>query len=286
MIDDYPDADNLLAHAIEELAAFEKKYSRFDPKSLISRINARAGNPEPLILDDEAQGLFQFCDALWHETNGLFDISSGGLARLWDFKTGRVPTEDEIQAALSAVGWANVDFTGNIIALPTPNMALDLGGVGKEYAVDLIARTFLDAGVEHALIDLSGDIRVLGTQGDGTPWRIGLRTSRRADTEMTLTLRNTAVASSGNYERSITIEDKTYSHFLSPETGRPVEGPTAVTVIAEQCLIAGAISTVACLKPLPDAKEWLAASGLPWLMCDISGNMEGPIADALSGLAK
>src|SRR5262245_15423417 len=112
--------------------AFEAKYSRFRPNSLLSRINSAAGESW-VEIDPEMEGLLKLCDTLFFMTQGILDATALPLIRIWNYKTDtpRIPTEAEISAARSLVGWRNVQRAPGKVFLPQPGMALDFGGFGK-----------------------------------------------------------------------------------------------------------------------------------------------------------
>ncbi len=274
---------NVIGAIQAELKGLEARYSRFDPASLISAINACAGTGQLVPLDFESQKLFDFCDALWQESLGAFDPTSGALAEAWDFRTDGGCKPELVPTLLEKVGWSKVLRVGNAICLPTPGMGIDFGGIVKEYAVDCVAKIIIDANIQSAMIDLAGDIRVIGQQFNGQPWRIGVRDPANPEVSLLqLSLSDSAIATSGNYARAVVIDGIEYSHLLNPVTGWPVEGPRSVTVIGENCLTAGAIATVACLKAESSAEEWLVRSGMPWLMISSDGTQTGPIAEMLT----
>jgi thiamine biosynthesis lipoprotein len=133
----------------------------------------------------------------------------------------------------------------------------------------------LEMGICHGLVNLGGDIRVIGPHPDGTPWRIGIRHPREADALLTsVMLAQGGLASSGDYERCIEIEGRRYSHILNPKTGWPVQGLAAASVIAPHCLVAGSASTIAMLKESAGAR-WLEELGLPHVWMDAQGRMGG-----------
>ena len=120
-------------------------------------------------------------------------------------------------------------------------------------------------GIEHGFVELGGDIAVIGPHPDGSPWRIGVRHPRKPDTALAmLELYEGALASSGYYERSITVDGLRYGHILNPKTGWPVQSLASVSVVAPQCLLAGTATTVAMLKESA-AKDWLQMLELPYL---------------------
>ena len=156
-------------------------------------------------------------------------------------------------------------------------MELDFGGIGKEYAADRSADVCRDMGITCGLIDLGGDICTIGARLDGQLWQIGIRHPRDTSASLgNIQLASGAVATSGDYERYIEVADKRYCHILNPHTGWPSEGLACVSVMAEQCLLAGALSTIAMLKG-EAGKEWLKKLGVQHCWVDeqmrLGGNL-------------
>ncbi len=231
------------------VGAFEAKYSRFLPMSLVSQINANAGG-DWTPLDPDSERLFALCDQLHFLTRGILEPTALPYIRLWDWKTGRVPSDQEIEAVRPLVGWRLVERAPGRIRLPRPGMALDLGGVGKEYAVDQVLALLAHLGVASALVDFGADLRVAGPPPDGrSAWFIGLDDPANPGRAWTgLAVRDAAVATSGDYVRKFEILGRRYGHILDPRTGRPVaNGVRAVSVIAPSCTQAGMLSTAACV---------------------------------------
>src|SRR5476651_2117228 len=149
--------------AVAWVQAFEAKYSRFRPDSLVSRINAAAGR-EWTEVDAEMEGLLKLCDTLHFMTQGVLDPTALPLIQLWNYKAEkpRVPSAAEIAAARALVGWKKVQRAPGRIFLPEPGMALDFGGFGKEYAVDLVAQMAQSYGITNVLVDFGHDLRATG----------------------------------------------------------------------------------------------------------------------------
>jgi thiamine biosynthesis lipoprotein len=258
-------AEAAAAAAIAEVARIEAKYSRYRADSVVSRINAQAGGAA-LPVDEETRLLLFFADACFRQSGGAFDATSGVLRRAWDFASGRVPGDDELAQLLPLIGWERVEFSGESVRLPLPGMQLDFGGFGKEYAVDRAARVLMEMGVEHALVNLAGDLSILGAQPGGAPWRVGIRHPRRDDRVLaTLPVRSGAIATSGDYERYIEVDGIRHCHILDPRTGRSARGLQSVTVHASSCLVAGSAATIAMLKGAPEGLEWLESLGSSYL---------------------
>ena len=145
------------------IAWFEAQYSRFIPDSLISRINAAAGE-HWVEIDPEAAALFKLCGEMTFLTRGAFDPTALPLIRLWNWKANPpvIPTDSQIAAARELCGWNKVQFRPGGIFLPREDMCIDLGGIGKEYAVDRVVTLALQRGIENVLVDFGQDVRVNG----------------------------------------------------------------------------------------------------------------------------
>jgi thiamine biosynthesis lipoprotein len=274
--------DNALLNGLErEIERLEQKYSRYRPDSLLSQVNAAAGSGTPVAIDPETAGLCRYLDQLYRDSDGLFDATSGALRRAWDFRSGQLPDASTLDSLLPLIDWPAVEWTERKLALPRAGMELDLGGLVKEYAVDCGARYLDQQGIRHALFDMAGDLATLGTQGDGTPWPVAIRHPRQQGRPAArLALTDQRLASSGDYERCMVIDGQRYSHHLNPHDGHPVKGLLAVSVLGEQCLLAGSVATVAMLQDSAKAgTRWLQDSGLPWLAVDADLRLLGPLVD-------
>jgi thiamine biosynthesis lipoprotein len=234
-------------------------------------------------VDAETAALLDYADACHRQSGGLFDISSGILRRAWRFDAGRLPGPAQVQSLLQLVGWQRVewqrvDSQTRRLRFPLPGMELDFGGIVKEYAVDRVAALLQGAGVAHGFVNLGGDVRALGPQPDGSPWRIGIRHPREAGALLiTLELATGALASSGDYERCIVVEGRRYGHILDPRTGWPVRRMAAASVVAPLCVVAGSAATIAMLHD-EGGPAWLQALGLPCLWMDVDGRCGGSLA--------
>lgn len=266
------------AAAQAEVLRLEAKYSRYRDDSLTRRINDSAGG-RGIDVDDETAGLLDYAEVAWRESGGLFDPTSGVLRRAWDFRAQRLPTQDQIDRLLPLVGWQRLSWRRPHLQLPVAGMELDFGGYVKEYAADTAAARCIELGVGHGYVELGGDIRALGPQLGGDPWRIGIRDPRQPERALVaIDLAAGAVASSGDYERCIVADGRRYGHILDPRSGWPVEnGWAGVSVVAAQALIAGTATTTAMLLGA-DGGPWLDSLGLPNLRICADGRVEGTLA--------
>ena len=269
-----------LAACEAEVRRLESKYSRYREGSVTTAINSAAG-VEAVEIDKETAGLLAYADTAWRESAGLFDLTSGLLRQAWDFRSGKIPDPELVKSLLRKVGWKGLRWTKTSAFLLEAGMELDFGGCVKEYATDSSAGILRNRGIDHALVDLAGDMASVGGRGDGEPWVIGIRhPNSPAHAAATLELSGQALASSGDYERAIEFEGNRYGHILNPRTGWPVQGFAAVSVSAPQCLVAGSAATVAMLKPQEESLQWLSRLGLPWVAVEPAGEV---VSDELSG---
>lgn len=235
--------------AVGWVQAFEARYSRFRPDSLVSRINAAAGEAW-VEVDAEMEQLLKLCDALCFLTGGILDPTLLPLLRLWDYKAARpeLPSEAAIAAARRLVGWQRVQRSSGKVLLPERGMALDFGGFGKEYAVDVVAQIAREHGIGAVLVDFGHDLRAIGQPPGRLVWHIGLENPRVPGTSLgsVVLTENRGIASSGDYLRRFVVGGRRYGHIIDPRTGRPVaNGCLQATVIAGTCLHAGVLSTTA-----------------------------------------
>jgi thiamine biosynthesis lipoprotein len=271
-------ADRAAESAIAEVRRIEQKYSRYREDSALSVINRAAGGTA-VAIDSETFGLLSYADSAFQQSGGLFDITSGVLRRAWDFKSGSLPAEADLQALLNIVGWNKVELTNSQVRLSQPDMELDFGGFGKEYAADTAARICLDVGIQHGLVDLGGDIRVIGPHPDGSAWRLGIRDPSNLErAKLMVPLKSGGLASSGDYERFMIVAGQRYSHILDPRNGWPVQNSfRSLSVVAPLCLLAGTAATIGLLKGAAQAPDWLAQLALPHYWVQANGLSGGDL---------
>lgn len=241
-----------------EAMRIEHKFSRYRQDNIVAEINAAAG--KPVKVDDETARLIDFSLELYRMSEGLFDITSGVLRRVWRFDgSDNVPAASAIEAELANVGWQKVAWTElqqgeqsgqqqRQITLQ-PGMEIDFGGVGKEYAVDRcvqLVRELTDASV---LVNFGGDLATSGARRGDACWSVGRLITGRDDAVNLFQLRTGAIATSGDAHRFLLKDGVRYSHVLNPKTGWPVpDAPHTVSVAAASCVIAGMLSTLAMLQ--------------------------------------
>ena len=254
-VDDEAIARELLSLACDEALRIENKFSRYKDDNLIYRINNSSG--ESIEVDEETANLLDYADQCYRLSEGLFDITSGVLRSVWRFDgSDNIPEQEQIAALLTRIGWDKVIWRRPAISLPG-DMEIDLGGIGKEYAVDRTADLLLQHHQASMLINFGGDIRVTKARRDGTGWVIGIERTIMAKSQQLAIASESVnkfrvtrggVATSGDARRYLLKDGIRYSHILDPRTGWPVRGaPSSVTVIAGTCTDAGILSTLAML---------------------------------------
>ena len=265
-------AEHAAQIAIDEVHRIERKYSGYRADSVLSQINAAAGNVA-VAVDPETAGLLDYAEACFQQSRGLFDITSGVLRRAWNFRESKLPKVNDIKSLLPLVGWQKVVWKDSFLFLPEIGMELDFGGIGKEYAVDRVATLLIENGSRNSLVNLAGDIRICGPNGNGLPWTIGIQDPRNGTGILgAVELNAGAMATSGDYERMIEINGKRFSHLLNPLTGWPAEGLQSATVLADSCLIAGSVTTTAMLMGKRGV-EYLRTIGLPYVAVTSDGKV-------------
>lgn len=264
-------ASRLLAFTAKETLRIEKKYSRFLPSSDLSHINIRAG--QWISVDEETEGLLDVCEQYWQQSEGMIDTTVGVFLNLWKFD-GKSPPPDrrEINKLRPFVGWEKIKRRQGQLFLPV-GMQLDFGGIVKEYAVDLIA-DFLAGNIHQGgiMVNFGGDIRAIRPKADDTPWRIALEICEPGNNQpVVFNLKQGGIATSGNYKRyAVDHEGMQLGHILNPKTGWPVaNGPSCVSVISENAMQSGFLSTLAMLKG-EQAQAFLEQQGITFY-CQIPG---------------
>ncbi|MBA2645835.1 MAG: FAD:protein FMN transferase [Pyrinomonadaceae bacterium] len=234
--------------ALDEVDRLEEQLTIFRESSEVTFINQEAASA-PVRVESTLFELLLLCQQLYCETDGAFDITSGPLSKCWGFlrRQNRVPTFDEIEAARLYIGSDKLllDCESHTIRFARPGVEINLGSIGKGYALDRIAATMrgrvrtalLSAGSSSILAFGSGDI---GHNG----WSVGVRHPKYLDRRLALLrLRDCAMSTSGSEEQYFLHEGKRYGHIIDPRTGQPAERVAGVTVIAGSAAVSDALAT-------------------------------------------
>jgi len=259
--------------AIADVRRIEAKYSRYRDDSVTTRINRAA--------DSETAALLHYADQCHRLSGGLFDVTSGVLRRVWDFRRTppRLPEPAALAEIIALVDWSSVEWSPKAIRLPRAGMEIDFGGIGKEYAADRAATICLEAGMRYGLVDLAGDVRALGPQESGAPWRVGITHPRHEGRVIAyVELAGGAIATSGDYERFFEIDGKRYCHILDPRSGMPVTAWQSVSVVAPLCVVAGSCSTIGMLLG-KKSLAFLRRQQVEFIAISADGSIHGTAAE-------
>lgn len=235
--------------------ALDSELSAWKGDSAMSAVNRTAGTGQSVAVSPAFAGVLRSALDICRESDGAFNPLIGPVMRAWGFNGAEprpaVPGDGELKAAAALCDWRHVQVTpsadgGAAVALPTRGMLLDLGAIAKGYAVDVAWERLRAAGHTNLLIDLGGNLRVMGEAAPGRGgWRTGVRNpfDENALVGLFLLRDGEAVATSGNYERFVEINGIRYAHIMDARTGTPVTGMAGTTVIAPNAMLADALST-------------------------------------------
>lgn len=248
-LDDTQDVLELTSLVATEAWRIEDKLSRYVPGNIIDQINNAAG--AAIEVDAETAQLIDFAATLYQISERKFDITSGVLRKVWRFDgSSNIPSQAAIHKVMRKVGWHRVQWDSPQLRMNS-GMEIDLGGIGKEYAVDRAAQMLREQTSVSCLVNFGGDLVATKKPTRHKTWRVGIESlgSRDERNGRILNLDVGALATSGDARRFLIREGVRYSHILNPQTGWPVpDAPRSVTVAADTCTQAGMLSTMAMLN--------------------------------------
>ncbi len=241
-----------------EIQRLDELFSTGDENSEIYAVNAAGGGE----VSEETAMMIRRSLEIYEKTGGIFDISIYPVMELWGFTSGsyQVPDPDELERTLALVNSGDLELyerDGTEVLAMEEGMKIDLGGIVKGYADDRVAEIFAEYGINDAIINLGGDVRVMGLRPDGTEWRVGIQDPEDSDELLGgLSLTDINVVTSGGYERY--FEDETtgvrYHHIIDPRTGSSANnGLISVSVVSEDGALADALSTTLFILGSEDA---------------------------------
>ena len=241
------EANRHIDEAIMEVKRIENLISDWIPTTLISEINKNAG-VKPVKVTDELFELIERAIKISKLTDGAFDISYASMDKIWKFDGSMtvMPSPEAIKNSVAKVGYKNIilDKEKHTVFLKLEGMKLGLGGIGQGYIADKIKELLKRKGVVAGLVNVSGDISTWGKQPDGQQWKVGIKNPMNKNKIFaTFPLEDTAVETSGNYEKYVTFNGIRYSHIIDTRTGYPATGLTSVTIFAKTTELADALAT-------------------------------------------
>ena len=242
--------------AVKEVQRLDELLSTGNPDSEVSAINTKGSGT----LSDDTKTILTEAMEIYRETDGLFDVTIYPLMQLWGFPTQEyhVPTESELQKALTKVDASQIVIEGDQVTLGT-GQQMDLGGIAKGYTSARIMEIYREYGITSGMVSLGGNVQTLGTRPDGKDWNIGIQNpdGQQGSLLAALPVENKAVITSGGYERYFEEDGNTYIHILNPKTGYPADsGLVSVSIISENGMLADALSTSLYLMGEEKAAEY------------------------------
>jgi thiamine biosynthesis lipoprotein len=258
----------LTTAGLDEIDRIDRLLSHYRPTSPLSRLNREAADG-PVAVEPELLDVLDRCLRWSRDSEGAFDVTVGPLMKAWGFfrDEGRVPSEPELARVLEGVGFRHVllDRRSGTVRFDRPDVELDLGGIGKGYAVDRVVALLRRRGVGSALVNLGGSsLYGLGAPPGGSAWAVGIQDpTDPGKTALTVELRDRALSVSGGYARFFEEKGVTYAHILDPRTGRPVQGVLSVAILSASATDGDALDNVLFVQGLEQAGTYLRRSGSP-----------------------
>ncbi|MDH4210491.1 MAG: FAD:protein FMN transferase [candidate division WOR-3 bacterium] len=242
-----------------ELTRLDSLLNYFSDKSLLSELNrnSRVKAPSDIVF------LVTLSDSVSRLTGGLFDITIAPLLEIWGFYLGepKMPGAGEISRAIGLVDYTKIQIKEDSIIIE-PGMRVDLGGIAQGFAADRAADILRQNHVKSAIIDIGGEIITIGRSPEKRPWRVGIRNPRGGGVIETIDMKDSAVSTSGDYEKFFIIGNQRHPHILNPHTGLPAKEFASVTVCADNAAFADAMSTAIAVMGATRGIQFLDSLGI------------------------
>lgn len=264
-------ANQYLNAAQGEIERIERLISSWDANSQTAEINRQSGI-KPVKVAKELYELIARSIEISKITQGAFDISYAALDPVWFFdgRMKAVPSESQRLKSVQNIGFKDLVLNAKeqTVYLPKKGMKIGFGAIGKGFAADATKKLMKSLGVSSGIINASGDLTSWGKKPDGTDWQVGISNPENPTKVFSwFPVRDAAVATSGNYEKYVTLEGKQYSHIMDPRTGMPVSGIKSVTVFAPNAELADAFATAVFIMGIDTGIDTI--SQLPGMSCII-----------------
>jgi thiamine biosynthesis lipoprotein len=241
-------AKSCIEKAVQEIKRIEEILSTYKSTSETNLINQSAGI-QPVKVSNEVFQLVQRSIKISTLTQGAFDITYGSIdKRLWNFDCNmtELPDPETAKEMTRLINFRNIILNeiDSTVFLKEKGMRIGFGGIGKGYAAEMAKRVLIQMGIENGIVNASGDLTVWGVQPNGEPWTVGIAHPDLTEKAFAMMeLKDSAVATSGNYEKFVVIGGKKYSHTIDPKTGLPVRGIKSVTIFSPNAEICDALAT-------------------------------------------
>ena len=253
-------------------------YHSYEGIHNLKTVNDQAGIG-PVQVDEAILALLSDCVEFYHQTDGRVNVAMGSVLKLWhnarsesleNPQQAYIPAAESLEEAArhTDISKMVIDWEKSTVYLSDPEMSLDVGAVAKGWAAQRVAET----APKGILISLGGNVIATGPKGENVPWTVGVQDPKGADIREKLTLRKGAIVTSGDYQRTYTVEGRDYPHIIDPQTGMPGLLWSSVTVVCEDSALADALSTALFLMPLEEGKALAAKYNAQAIWIDKSDN--------------
>jgi thiamine biosynthesis lipoprotein len=273
--EDKAHAEQCAEQIFSEMRRIDALMSPYKPNSELSRINQQAAG-QAIQISEEMFKLLEKSLQMSQLSNGAFDITFSSVGHLYNYREGIKPSEEDIQQSLKSINYRHVllDNTNRSVRFAQPGVHIVLGGIAKGYAVDNFIAILVKCGIKGGMVSAGGDSRILGDRGN-RPWMMGVRHPRKKDAvAVMLPLSNTAISTSGDYERFFIEDGKRYHHIISPSTGKSVSTTWSATVIGPDATTTDALSTTLfVLGPEKGLQLVESLAGIDAVIIDAQGQM-------------
>ncbi len=245
---DQSKADSAISKAFKEIKRIDNLFSTFKEESPVWKIN---NSIDTIIsIDTEIYNLLVLCDSVTKLSDGCFDVSLNNLWKVWGFdsQSFRLPDKREIDSVLVFTGWENVKLLSDNKIIKRRNVGLNFGAIAKGYAVDKTIDVLKNSGIQSALVNAGGEVKVIGNN-----WKVGIQHPRNTKELIEIVnLSDNSIATSGDYEQYFEVDGKRFHHILNPKTGYPSTGIQSVSIINKSNAFADALATVVFVMGLND----------------------------------
>lgn len=264
--------------AVFEISRIEKLISSWDANSQTSEINRNAGI-KAVVVDEELFELINRCIKISKLTNGAFDISYASMDKVWHFDGSmtEMPSEETIKNSVSKVGYQNIilDESNHSVFLKLEGMKIGFGAIGKGYAADKAKDLLQKKGVQSGIVNASGDLDAWGIQPDGKDWMVAIVNPLNKDKVFSwMPVKNSAVVTSGNYEKYVKFNDVLYTHIIDPRTGYPATGILSATVFTKTAELADALATAIFVMGVDTGLDFVnQLHGVECILVDINNKV-------------
>ena len=245
----------VVSNILSEYHALFDIYYEHSGINNLCTLNKMAGG-EPLTVDRKLIDFLLYAKELYTLTNGEMNIMMGSVLKLWhncrteagtDPKNSRIPTNEELMEASKYVGFEflEIDEENNTVRITDKNARIDVGALGKGYATEKAAKALEEKGVKHYVLNIGGNIRIIGTKANGEGWKTGIKNPKNPNYEFSayINLANTSCVTSGDYERYFTVDGQKYHHIIDGDTNMPANYFSSVTIVCKDSGLADALST-------------------------------------------